>query len=366
MTEEELLEKITLEKDKRKLPKQRTRNEWLLEKELKAVREAKKANIEYIESLVCEKGNRDYANYKLNCGHLQKLQITHVRRNNFKCEQCNQIRLENFCLYNSLTFVGKDPIHRSRSIFCRNTCGHSFIAGLSALEKSGVPDCQDCYEEYLKAKAKENGLTYIGRYSACGTKREYVFDKCGHLKKSFPRVVNRGSAVCRECQEDDYRKIAKVQGLSYLGKPKESLSNKRLFKLPCGCNKELRIDHLKDGVWLCVFCNESHLTKPSQVYLLKMSVGDFSWLKLGFAKNIKTRTSNYMLSSNVKVEVLHQIPFETGSEALLFEKNLHKLLKAFRLDKALVSEYMKNGQTECYPVNCKDIILTHLERANDQ
>jgi hypothetical protein len=131
--------------------------------------------------------------------------------------------------------------------------------------------------------------------------------------------------------------------------------------------KVLRQDHAIDGSYLCDFCGESHYQKPSQLYLYKFTLDDFSWLKLGFARNLTLRKASYGLDKNVVTELLLNINFDNGREVMLFEKKLHKMFKEYQLDKKLMKSFHKhNGYSECYVETALHFIVDNIRKEHER
>lgn len=360
-----LLDKVKQEIPRRRRSSQKTKTEYLLETDMKRIHEAESANIAYlgrVEDISGKQGN--YCTYQItSCGHVVDLQATHVRRKSFKCYTCFESKILDDCSSTGLAEIGKDPVHSGRRLFATD-CGHTVYLNPSNILDWNKESCSGCYEDKLRTEARSGEICdYIGKYPDCGTRRLYKFKSCGHLKKSVPRVVKEGAAVCRICQEIRYAEESQIHGAKYLGL---SLSNNRLkrhYKLPCGCEKDLRTEHIKDGSWCCEFCEDNHYNKPSLIYLLKIQDKGLTWLKFGYAKNLKRRIAIYGLSKNAVVEEVFTKDVSTATLALRIEKKLHLLMKTFRLDKDLMKDYMtSNGHTECYDFSCVSLFSEILNK----
>jgi hypothetical protein len=221
--------------------------------------------------------------------------------------------------------------------------------------------CNDCFEESLEKAAVKNGYVY-DRYSEkhSGSYRYIKFANCEHEKTVVHQQILKGNVVCRVCVEDRITEQCEKVGLFTV----ENLSDRyRVFRLPCGHDKKLRVDHAMCGSYLCEYCDDSQYTKPSKLYLIRFDSEDFSWLKLGYAKDIENRKANYGVCPTVKYDVLLQHDFDKGYDALLFEKQLHKQFKQSRLNSKFMKQFHKhNGFTECYPVSMQDLIINEIER----
>jgi hypothetical protein len=91
-------------------------------------------------------------------------------------------------------------------------------------------------------------------------------------------------------------------------------------------------------------------------------VGADEWLKLGFAKNIDFRVSQYKLPSEAEVSVLATLPFDTGKEAIEFEKSLHTKYRRKRLRvKDMLAFHAGSGATECYPLTMVEKLMSEMK-----
>ncbi len=313
------------------------------------VKEAKEVGIELLK----RSSSANYNLYKFTkCGHTAFLQPTHVRRNNIDCKTCQLEKMVD------LAHISNDQLLfrvKSDAYKILRKCGH-IVESFSCSMKNQRLQCRLCFEESLKERADENNYTYLGAEGS--GYRKIKFKSCGHYKSVHFSQINKGNVVCRECQDIGYRKKAKENGLHLIERTKNMYA---VYKLPCGCNKELRIDHASDGSWICDIHDDSHYSKPSMLYLLEIEKDGFSWLKLGFAKNLEIRTANYGLKSST-IKYVKTIPFETGRKAIIFEKALHSELKESKLSKHVMKNYhTNNGHTECYPVHMKDLIVSKMD-----
>ena len=308
----------------------------------------------------------NYKVYKCNiCATENYLQPTHVRRNSVTCQTCYTASLVSDAEQHGFTLVERcsDP---EFCIVKRDKCGHIFKMRTQGVKrrirKGSNPDhdCEQCYNARLKLDAENKNLTYLGpALTKKGVFRNYRFNLCGHTRDINATCVARGNFFCSECKEVRYSNEAQNAGLIYKGFGTVPSECKRLYELPCGHTKEIRMDHARDGSYLCDTCGDSHYTKPSKIYLLKIKSPDsFTWLKLGFAKNLAIRKNNYGLIKGCEVEILALIDVPTGALAVSKEKSWHKIFKPFRLDPKLMKKYQKfNGFTECYSVEIEQSIL---------
>ena len=337
----------------------------------KHLEEARQNGLELIKPADKEFG-KGYQNYKLyrykSCKHLDYLQPTHVRRGNISCKICLELQYEKQAEALGLEIIGKGKSVYFR-IYRNRKCGHITEVRTSSIGISNKNEsfesprhCVPCYDEKLKLDAVQQDMTYLGKaeYSS-GVFRSYLFNKCGHVRDINASCVARGAVDCQECKVDRYKQEAISVGIIYNGESTVADCLKRNYLLECGHTKDIRIDHVRNGSWICHLCGNTHYTKPSKVYLLKIQDQGFEWLKLGYAKNIHVRQASYGLSNKAIVTELFSKDFLTGIDALHTEKSIHLKFKGFRLPSKFMEKYHKhNGHTECYDISIEKLIMEEL------
>ena len=360
----------------------------------------------------------DYRLFKLTCGHTQDIRTTHYRKNNYTCKICFEKDIHDVAESQGLELVSMDIVRHCNDRLYVRSCGHTEIFSNNYLRKhkiiecqecvlqevkdniakinfsfvkkvregyliscnrcgeevscstttarSGKPTCNTCFNEKLKEEAELNGFTYIPDMSPEKVKTEsrtslyrwYSCNACGSIE-SFQHTAMRYSVSCKNCFNIKLAKEAESQGMVHLG---HSEGGYHKYKLSCGCIREFPPHSVRKAVWACKVHDNTYYHRPSSVYLIKITSKDFSWLKLGFAKNLDIRIKGYGLSDDYDVEILFNSEFSTGYEAMELEKSIHKSLSNIRLDSGLMKSYMTStGHTECYPVEAESEILSKLE-----
>lgn len=301
--------------------------------------------------------NKNLYKYR-DCGHVEYLQPTHVRRNNFRCSTCQHSKE-----VAEANDVGIMFLFRTKGNYrvYLKPCGHIFESTVRNVQRH-KGSCQQCFEETMIAAASTNGYDVIG-YDTRG-RRIIRFRYCGHEKVAHQTQIFKGNVVCRECLLNEHIAAAKEQGLEFIGQTNDRYS---LYKLPCGHERELRQDHAQDGTWLCQHCGDSHYVKPSNVYIIRFTYGSFSWLKFGFAKHVSIRTNSYGVPVGTTKELIEVVSFESGYDAMLFEKSVHAKYKHTMYPKEKMIEYHTfNGFTECYPVEMLETLIHEIHSKRKQ
>ena len=322
--------------------------------------------------------NSSYLIYKIKeCGHTQEFQITHVRKNNFKC---------NICFYNKL----KEDAEKAGLILLNRTskspkrfyqfsnCKHIQEISISHVrdKRSGIA-CHTCLEKKNREIATKNNLEIVG-VSDKPNYRLFKFKDCKHTKEMSIKNVQLGNFECTDCILERYKKYAKKKNISILEKGrnyryfeckfnncghhaeihKSSLRNsyrpfckicfqneiiedakKANLSLICEDKKKgyfnyrfnhckhqkiIRFDHLRNYNFICSIFEQTSRELPSYVYLIKFSYNSFNWLKVGYAKNIKNRINQYGLTKNFDFEILHVIFCKKGELAHKIENQIHR------------------------------------------
>jgi len=333
----------------------------------KHIEEAEAQNLELIENATQGSGIKGWYNYKLYrfkaCQHTAFLQPTHVRRGHIKCSICSEQVIAEEAAEAGLRVIGpgKNCDWRQYEFIA---CGHSCEMRVTSARNSRTSQhfCRQCYDERLSKDAENNNMTYLGAaLHNKGIFRRYRFNACGHERDAIPSTVEDGGVVCRTCQEERFAEEARSSGISMLGYSSDGDGAYRRYQLGCGCEKDIRLDHVRRNSYSCAECSITYLIQPSWIYLVQFTNENFSWLKLGFTKDIRTRISNYGVIEGSSKQVLMEIPFSTGKIASELESKLHAEFKSFKLAPKDMQYYMKlNGHTECYPIEMKVTLVNRL------
>jgi len=315
--------------------------------------------------------NVHYRNYLIEeCGHSVNLKTQSVRDNTFKCPICKDEQFINEAKSVALTLIGEASADLDVSIKRSNyrlykidECGHEQNLKLSHV-RDGNFNCDTCNFSTLTQRAKFSGYSIVGQNN--GSISNVKCLAAGHPSIIKNGQLGRGKIQCLQCFEDRLRKEAHAANLTYQGQADRKLFDANFRLYTCNrCKNELtmRITNVKIKSFLCEYCDESHLDLPSNVYLLKVSSTDFTWVKLGYARDVPSRIMGYGLTGECNPEILEVLPFNTGREAKRFELSLHAKYKKLRLDASKMKRYHKqNGQTECYSLDAKNIL--HQELVN--
>ena len=249
--------------------------------------------------------------------------------------------------------VGRDSKYRNY----RLDCGHEQEIQTGAMRKGGFK-CKTCSNNKLGLEAAAQGATLLGA-GRNKDYRTYMLD-CGHEREVTLSAMRKGEIRCQSCLDDKMNSEASEQGATLLGDGRNALY--RTYRLNCGHEQEVGSSHMRVGNFTCQTCEDTCRTLPSYVYLLHIVNGEHEFLKIGYAKNVDFRVSRYGLPETAVVNHITALRFDTGNEAHEFESALHGCFESELLSSDVAKSYgmVKNGFTECYPVDLRDKLQAEL------
>jgi len=321
------------------------------------------------EKLQCEAGavgleligkgkNKNNRTYKFTeCGHIQVVGTGSVRLNNFNCNVCWNEKLKNEARAAGVEIIGDAQRHGSLA-YKFIECGHVQEIIVHSVRNNSF-HCDTCSHEKLLNEARAAGLEFIGDAVRDGC-RSYKFIKCGHIQVIYLDCVRNLSFKCKSCFDEKIYNEAKAAGLELIGPGKNS--HYRTYKIvECGHVKKLQLTHVRDKTFQCQICETTSRTQLSYVYLLKIQINNYIWLKLGYSKVIVTRAKQYGLPSDASIQEMASVLFSTGNEANKKESALHKKYKHKRLSAKLMKKYhTSSGYNECYPIDMLELLKCEL------
>jgi hypothetical protein len=302
-----------------------------------------------------------YRNYKfIQCGHQQEIRTGHVREKGFRCNQCFLDKINRDAKEAGLSLIGvgrssKKEIYR---LYRFDNCGHEKEISLKNV-REGSFKCDICFDSKVNDEAISVGLKIIGKGSRRAY-RLYEFEECSHRIELRISHVRDKNFKCKICKQNKITSEAESNNLTIIGEGRNP--NYRLYRFnKCNHIQEITLSSVRQKSFICNTCEETSRDLPSKVYLLKIQSGSFIWLKLGYAKTVKTRMKQYRLPEDAKVKRLKVIDFDSGREAHKFESKLHTKYKRKRLPIRKMKEFHKDGFNECYPLEMLDTLLEELE-----
>lgn len=306
-----------------------------------------------------EKLNKDEGIFLLDCGHSKRIGLVKQRKGLYKCQLCFADKIHKDAARLGLSCVS-ETVNGTRNLYKFNKCKH--IVSLTPQNVRNSKDnleCKVCFNHKLLDGAIKNNLEILEGIPK-PSRRLCKFKCCGIEKLvSVSSIIN--TALCTSCHAKNINNRIETETTLKIIPTSNLKRDYRLFELPCGHTKTIKIGAAKRNLWVCQECSPTSYAKKSSVYLLRITIGNFSWLKVGYAHNIGNRVLHYGLVKGYHVEELFSIEFESGFLAMAFEKDFHLKFSEYKLDSIHMNSYMrKSGFTECYPVDALEHILKEL------
>ena len=304
--------------------------------------------------------SKGYRSYKLPCGHEQEVLTQKMRDGGFRCQVCQAKKLTKEAEAVGCKLLG-DASRKDYRLYLL-PCGHEQEIGTGSIRRGGF-GCQTCIAERFRLEAEAHGCDILG---ACRNPNYRLYKlSCGHEQEVKIDHMRTGAFICQVCQDEKLEMEAKARGCSIRGTGRSS--EYRVYELPCGHEQQVRSGHMREGMFACQACEETSRTQPSNIYLFYIKLDSDEWLKLGYAKSVTYRASSYGLPAGAEVTTVSSLLCATGNEAHAAEEVIHARYKRKRLSKKLAKEFgMVNGFAECYPVTMLDTLLAELEALKSQ
>lgn len=322
--------------------------------------EAKDAGL----TVIANGKNTSYRLYEFDtCGHKKEFTFSNIPKIKPVCDECFENSLIADANMKGLVLLGKS-LRKNYRKYRFVSCAHEADLQPGNVRNSRV-SCKVCLQKRFVIEAKQNNLKIIGegRNSA---ERKYRFDACSHEQTIAISAVRVARFRCNTCINLRFKSDASAVGLELLGPSIKSHDYRTYRCKKCSVIQEIRWDGVRNNYFSCHGCEETSRDQPSLIYLLRISVDEYEWLKLGYAKDIDARTKKYGLPKKAKISQIISLSFETGREAHLNEAALHLSLESKRLPmKSMKTFHRVNGSNECYPIEALDEILKKFDSIFD-
>lgn len=220
--------------------------------EQKLIKEANMVGLELLSK--CE--DPHYRQYKCKkCRYKQKLQISNVRKKNFRCNNCLEMKLNKEASMAGLELLGagKDANYR---IYKFDKCGHKQEIAITHV-RNGNPRCKKCFEQKLIEEANLAGLKLIGAGKNVSY-RLYKCKECEYVQEFQTTLVRKKVFKCEGCFEKKLNKEANLAGLELIEEGKNKYY--RLYKfISCGHQQEIQTTQVRNGNVTCKICFDENL-----------------------------------------------------------------------------------------------------------
>jgi len=298
-------------------------------------------------------------NYRFDeCSHEQEIATGAVRKKSVRCRRCLLEKLAKDATAAGLTLVGEGKNTKYR--LCRfNDCGHKQEIATSNI-RSQLFECGQCLNKKIGSEANAVGLILLGLGAKNSDYRIYRIKECGHEQEIRLDAVRTKSFRCEECLRQKHEEEANLAGLTIIGLGKNEHYRTYQFS-SCGHRQEFQMGNVRRMTFVCNVCEETARDLPSNVYLLKIKMPTFEWLKIGYARDVASRIKQYGLLDGAKVSKIIVRPFDTGREAHQFEESIHIKYGKKRVAVGKMKKFhTRSGFDECYPTSLLEILSEEI------
>lgn len=300
------------------------------------------------------------------CGHIFEANPSSIRHNKCStCAECTRINLRESEIKFGLTLIEK--ISNIKNKYRIELCGHHIELYKANVVRQEFVKCPICEANSFELHLDKYGLELIEyrttdniTHSTKDKVAKLRFKACGHETNRI-RTLSKGYAPCSECADANKKGVFDKNGLQFVSK----VSNvKSLFRFKeCGHERVVYDSAALRGNCLCQECNESSFNKKSKLYIIRIvTEDDNEFLKFGYGKDIVNRVREYRMKGVKEHLIIFEKDCESGTEAMLIEKAVHKALKGKTLSSLITKTYLtRGGFTECYPIYLLDTILKEIQ-----
>lgn len=308
----------------------------------KHIEELKSHGMEVLDRL-------DHAKYvvKLPCGHVKTSGLTTLIDSKHYCKTC-----ADNAIINKFNSMGVEVLKLGvKNTLIRFKCGHETTRKTYTKD---IPVCSVCEES--------NKIGFLNQYSITQIEPTKYKLSCGHIvtTQNYKRL---GSYKCPQCHEESVKSKVESLGMIYTGN--KNSKHEREIILPCGHIKFLRHNCINDRV-VCAVCEDTHYAKPCDLYVLIGHSDGLSFIKVGVAGVLNHRIKEYRANKVNAWFNLSNIGFPDKYTAIKYEKEFHLKFKDKRIQPSEMKKHMKEGFTECYPINIMQEILDHFKPLLEQ
>lgn len=323
--------------------------------------EARAVGLELIGS--SDKGD-GYRRYKIvGCGHERDLRLFHVRNNRFSCTECFETTIREEADRAGLEFLNEKCEKTGLWLYKFKSCGHLKAFPLNKVRDENV-NCTSCFKDKIVKEADDAGLTLLSKGTLGKEYYNYRFKSCGHEAQFRLGNVRRGVVECKTCLDQKHHALASSRNLVLLGKGLKK--NYRLFELPCGHVQEFTLGNVLKGEFRCSECGEHAWVKPAKTYAYKITSGEVSWVKVGYAKDPEDRSKNYGLPEGSGKELLYTAEHPTGRDASYHESEILRSLSDYKIPAEEMKKYHKHsGYTECFTTGCIHLLADLFDKKDN-
>lgn len=211
-----------------------------------------------------------------------------------------------------------------------------------------------------ESEAHDAGLILVGKSERGSGYRKYQFKECKHHQDIFTSDVRRMKFGCKICRENKIIDNMLMNDFILISKIADRTGYYKCIK-PCGCEDTMYSSNILRNRWSCNLHKITMMTKPSKIYLVRFTVAEFSWLKLGHARDISHRLKTMKFKLPFSYELLREVEFSSRISANKIEASIHSTFKSYRINPGVMYDYINSGTHECYPVDMLDRLYSSLD-----
>lgn len=202
--------------------------------------------------------NSSYKSYLLPCGHTKEISVSRMRSGGFKCWECYEVQLAKEAKKQKCQLIRKS--NRKNHRIYKLPCGCTRELQIGNV-KRGKVGCPKCLKKRLIQEAINSGC----RLLSPGRSKQFRLYKlpCGHQKEVTTSNMRNGSFQCDECISINLDSQAKQAGCKIVGPGKTT--DYRLYELPCGHVAEKTIKQIKVNEFNCDDCLEIKLLSEAEI-----------------------------------------------------------------------------------------------------
>ena len=208
------------------------------------------------------------------------------------------------------------------------TCNGTFRCRVSVLIHHR-PICPHCRERTRRATAGNAGVIYLGASDDPHYGRFRL--ACGHDARRQYALIDRVAQGktglrCHTCKTAQDVEAARRVGWELLGPDPDGRLGYRLYKHGCGQIQSVARANLMTRRFTCGKCSLAWSARQSSVYVVRFRLPDgLRVIKLGHSGDPISRI-RFQLARHPEIEadLLRNVPFRTGREAMIRERSLHR------------------------------------------
>lgn len=338
----------------------------------------KQYGFEYI-GLPVQKHHKDYEyrNFRrIKCGCIKDLRVSRLKEYVSTCFACKTATVTDLMKgrYERAGIILLEQRKKGSTYkkFLKIDCQHEIYL-INQQIKDNDFHCPTCLEVDTQKACEKQNIKILGpctdlNLSQPASWRWIKCLTCGFEKNANTFRIRQETIGCQGCQLEKHKREASAVGAELIDTIPADDKYRKTYKLPCGHLSKKTPHDITTGNIFCKECNRGCWQRnENTLYILKISVEGFSWLKFGFSKNVERRLQGYGLPETATADLVFSSIVATGEEAIITEKAIHKKYKNTKYPSCLMENYhTRNGFTECYPLDMLETLIYETNQVVNQ